>query len=253
MIDLCDISSVQGHIDFRRMANEPAGGPDGAPMKGVYIQSSRYSSTPELTFLKYRDAAMKEGLLVGAYHFCWQGGDPEKQMEFFFNACHGLGQKSGELPPMIDWEFCKPPLGQIDCVDWLIKASAHAESLWYPENQKLLLNGPRARKPIIYTFPYFAGNHQPELSQSGMNRYPLCLASYKDKPWYPKEGEAPVHPVPKPWTTATMCQYSGNNGLSVPGVHGACDRDVFLGSTSDFEQFCGIFKTHEPLEYEVKE
>ncbi len=255
IIDGIDMCAIQGKVDFRRMANEPAGGPDSEPMRFAYFKASQYSSTRDLSFDKYVEDARKAGLRVGAYHFCSQASDPVAQMDMFYKACKGLGKDAGDLPPMIDWEFCSVPPPE-HCVQWLVQAAAHAEKLWYPENAKHDLGGVRARKPMIYTYPWFAKSHQPFLDRSGVGRYPLCQASYASTGrYYPNQLQLELilkKPI-SPWQRPTLLQYSGNGGMLVPGVKVDCDRDLFLGSEAEFEQFCGIFREAHKTELGVKE
>lgn len=256
MIDLIDISSIQYPVDFSHVKR--------AGFRGVYIKSSQYSRTLDHRFGELRKRAEAEGLAVGAYHFCSQssastdGGvymmtDPQKQMEFFYEASGCVGSIPGDLPPMIDWEFCTKPTSK-ECVAWLAAAAEAATKLWYPQNDSVKARNEPSfieRLPVIYTYPDFSNRHQPELSGSGVGKHPLCYASYKSKydpiekksslvPWYPEEGQAPLHPIPQPWTKATLWQYSGNNGLPVTGVSGSCDRQLFLGTEGEWKDFLGL-------------
>jgi len=247
-----DISSIQGTIDPQKIKD--------SGIKFAYVKSSQYSSTVDSTFHGYVGQLKSVGILVGAYHFCFQGSDPEKQMEHFFRASDGLGKEPGELPPMIDWEFCRNdsagnPLSSKQCVDWLKAAAAKATKLWYPGNAELILAGEMPRKPVIYTYPYYGDQHQPELGLAEeLSSYPLCLASYKSAgmellPWDPlKEGKyKPLHKLPAPWKDWTLWQYSGNKGMKVPGVIPDCDRQLFAGGTEKLLRFAG----HLPLKGQV--
>lgn len=248
-IDLCSIQVARGMPDFRRVRD--------AGFEFAYVKSSQYSSTRDHQFDRIVEAATKAGLNCGAYHFCSQaattdagGGwimtNPEEQMEFFYKASSGLGKNPGELPPMIDWEYCTKPSKNL-CVDWLVGAAAKAEKLWYPGNDSkdAFDQGKKPRYPVIYTFPWYAESHQPDLgNQALLKDFPLCFASYKSQgqkllPWYPKSGEAPLHKVPKPWDKALLVQYSGDNGLPVPGIDVTTDRQVFTGTGEDWELFLG--------------
>lgn len=248
-IDLCSLQCPNGILpDFEATAR--------AGFEFVYIKASQYTSTRDDKFPLLVKAAKAAGLTVGAYHFCsqshiglngaWQMTDPAVQMKFFFDTCEGLGSNPGELPPMIDWEFCTKPAPS-QCVDWLDRAARAATELWYPLNDSEAAReqGWKKRFPVIYTYPDFARRHQPALGNSTpLSEFPLCFASYKSKgpklvPWYPANGEAPIHKIPSPWERALLVQYSGNNGLPVPGVTGYCDRQVFTGTGEDWEGFVG--------------
>jgi GH25 family lysozyme M1 (1,4-beta-N-acetylmuramidase) len=130
--------------------------------------------------------------------------------------------------------------------------------LWYPNNYKALM--PMAtdedkfmyRLPGVYTYPWYAASHQPNLGNSKeLAKYWLHLAAYKTKngklcPWLPDDGSDPFKSIgqrtPKPWDKVTVWQYSGNSGLKTPGIAADCDRDVFLGSHADWDKFRGVYR-----------
>lgn len=246
-----DVSSVQGIIDWKAVK---AAGFDFA-----YVQASRYSSTRELTFMRNVDGARDAGLAVGAYHFCSHGTDPVAQAEFFFGACGGLGNKSGELPPMVDWEHCTPASytdHPAHCVTWLESMVRRVTELWYPDNARMRI----PRRPVVYTYPVYAKGHQPALGWSTeLLVYPLAYASYKAGPdgklvpWLPGPEDGPIHALPAPWKHWTLWQYSGDRGELVPGVSGYCDRQLFNGSQGDWADFLGLARPAAELDKAVIE
>lgn len=268
MIDGCDLCSLQGDVDFHKMANSSAGGPEGHPMRFVYVKSSQYSRSRDWSYEKHVEKAKAAGLAVGAYHFCAQNrpvGDnpavdsPEEQMGYFFKVSNGLGSRPGEMPPMIDWEH-SAYTDEFN-VEWLVRAVTEARKLWYPWYSKH-----QDRKVVVYSYPDFCRRHQqwlskyPELSEMS----DFCFASYKSvaptpdnkwglTPWYPTgNGDLPLHTLPKPWTEAKLVQYSGNRGMRVPGVSVDCDRMMFCGSQGDFSDFLAIERKPNILEFEIK-
>jgi hypothetical protein len=54
----------------------------------------------------------------------------------------------------------------------------------------------------------------------------------------PPKGFAPW--TPKPWTTWTKHQYSGNGGYRVRGIAGDVDRDLFNGDLETFKAYVGL-------------
>ncbi len=54
-----------------------------------------------------------------------------------------------------------------------------------------------------------------------------------------RPAQIPVHALPKPWAQWALCQHKGNDGR-VPGVTGACDMQVFNGSSAEFALFRGL-------------
>lgn len=247
-IDLCGVQEYKpGAVDFKKVKE--------AGFEFVYAKSSQYSKTKDFTFDSLVDRARDAGLRVGAYHFCSHDSDPEAQAEHFFRASNGLGRLPGELPPMGDWEFCtssvyvppKYPLGHpAHCINWGERFMKRVTELWYPDNARMQV----PRLPTLYTYPNYAGRHQPQLSASTLGIYPLTYASYKSEPdgkggyklvgWLPKESQGPLHKIPGPWADWKLWQYSGNNGLRVPGVPGDCDRQLFNGSQGDWAEFLGL-------------
>jgi len=210
----------------------------------AYVASSRYSNTRELSFPKTLDTLRAAGLRVGVYHFCSHDSDPEAQAEFFHRWSGGVGSQPGELPPMVDWEYCTPakysPHPQ-HCVTWAERFMARATNLWYPHNESYHT----ARFPVFYTYPNYAATHQPALQQSVLGIYPLDYASYSNTPKVlPKAELQSFHKVPLPWAGARLWQYSGNKGLPVPGIAGDCDRQLFNGSRDDWDVFLGLKKAN---------
>jgi GH25 family lysozyme M1 (1,4-beta-N-acetylmuramidase) len=244
-----DISGVQWEDcgnkspNFRKAAD--------AGFRFVYIQSSRYSKTKENHFDRMVEDAQNAGLKVGAYHFCSQQTDPIAQADFFRVASGGLGVQPGDLPPILDWEYCTPtyyverpetyPLGHPGhCVDWIAKAAVRTEENFYGVEQSYEAM-PIGRKPGIYTYPNYGATHQPALGQSlQLGTFPLHLASYLPGDVLPSEGHIPSHRPPAPWSKATIVQVVGNGGY-VPGVVGPCDIDCFIGSEEEFLRFAGLY------------
>lgn len=232
-VDGFDLCSIQGDVDFRKAATEPAG-PNRPAMRFCYVKSSQYSSTRDHRFPKYVEQATEAGLYVGAYHFIAIVGDPGDQAKFFFDACEGQGSRAGELPPMLDFEYVTKTQPK-ESVLWVVDFARAVELLWYPDNR--LVAG---RKPLIYTYPSFAQKMEPHLSSSSLTSLPLCMASYgtHERPWYPNEGQKPY--MAKGWQDWKLWQYSGNKGMKVPGVKPDCDRLLFNGSEDDLREFAGL-------------
>ncbi len=219
----------------------------------AYVQSSRYSGQRAKNFDRLVDSLRGAGLAVGAYHFCSHDTDPIKQARFFHAASHGLGTNPGELPPMADWEYCTPAKYSDHpkhCVSWIAAFLKECKELWYGPMVK-----PSGRLPVLYTYPSYGSSHQPALAQEpSLGEYPLCWASYRRDGAIPLTvGQAAVHKVPGNWSNWTLCQYSGDKGVRVPGVPGACDRQVFSGSSGDFAVFTGLSRPVSSFEGLVKE
>lgn len=101
-----------------------------------------------------------------------------------------------------------------------------------------------ALAPALYSYPDYLAHLQPELGASSLGGCPLWMAEYGGRqPWTPPPGYAPHAPLP--WHAATLHQYSGDDGYRVPGVFGACDRDLFLGDESALRQWLGLPDIHQ--------
>lgn len=228
-IDLC---SLQGQVDWQQVAD--------AGFKFAYVKSSQYSSTYDHRFDQYVAGAEKVGIAAGAYHFAYCGSDPVAQAKFFFKASSGVGGHIGDLPPVLDLEYAKniPPQ---DVVSWAERFMETAEDLWYPENRLDEALKLPFRRPVLYTYPWFARSLQPHLAKSKLTRNRLWVANYKSDasgkliPWEPKWGEEPATVDGWDWS---IWQYSGNNGKRVPGVSVDCDRNVLSPSVT-LDMLCG--------------
>lgn len=258
-LDLC---SIQGKVDWAKVK--------ASGVQFAYIKCGQYSNTPDWSFHDYIQGAKDAGLAVGAYWFCTQQTNAADQVKRFFEYAslhntHAIGQEAGELPPMLDWEFCKGLPGPA-CVDWLAEAAPAATELWYGRaNDRVMAGGEGwVRRPTIYTYPWFASSHQPWLKMKPeLGTYPLTWAAYASKgpnliPWDVDTTRGPeqlgqAYIIPKPWDTWTLWQWSGNKGKRIPGIAGDVDRELFNGSAGEWDQFRGILRQVDSIEGEVKE
>lgn len=232
IIDVCP--SIQKNVNWKKVAD--------AGIRGVYIQCSRYSSTPELAYESYAEAASKAGLAVGAYHFAACDSSAVEQAEFFLRRMKNFGLNVGDLPPSMDLEYAKKTQAEKGggyVVQWGVDFMTRLEKEMAHRHMENL--------PIWYTFPNFAAGLQPSLEVSKLaSNWPLWLARYKANSgpraaWYPEDDWEPTL-VPKGCPKPTLVQYSGNDGYPVSGVAGSCDRNVFFGSSGDFDLFRGIVR-----------
>jgi lysozyme len=175
----------------------------------VYAQARKGNDNDDPKFAQYVAGARASALVVGAYLFAYclpdsvghAGRSPEEQAQAFFAAAGGLGGSPGELPPAIDLEWpatgdwAKWGCSASQISDWALRCAVRVETLF-------------GRTPVIYTYPYFARS----AGLSGLNAYPLWIASYRVTP-----------DVPLPWTSGTLWQTSGG-GLVLPNGS-PCDED----------------------------
>jgi lysozyme len=160
--------------------------------------------------------ARAAGVRRGAYHFFDPTEDGTAQAERFLATVGAY--EPGDLPPMLDLEC---PDGDDDCLG--TGASGQAEPAAIAARMWAWIRaveGATGTRPIVYTFSaYFRASG---VDPTGLQAYPLFLG-------YPTTGAC--LPVPAPWSTATLWQYSWSG--TVAGIRGLVDRDRFLGSTGD--------------------
>ena len=213
-LDGVDVASWQhpngAAIDWTRVR---AAGVDFATIKateGSPIDSTSYTNP---YFPGDLAAARKAGLAVAPYHF-YLGRTPhtgDDQARYFISAARAAGysgRRSGDLPPILDFEWdwkggC-PPYGTVaDAKAWLGQVRAAF-----------------GRTPIIYTNRTFMTNclH----GSTDLGGYPLQIAYY---------GTASQPPLPAGWRSWTMWQWTSSS--CVAGI-ATCSltRSVYGGSAT---------------------
>lgn len=232
-IDFIDLTpSIQKHVDWAKVA--------ASGVRGVIIQCSRYSSTPELGYDSYASSASAAGLAVGGYHFCACDSDPVEQAKFFLRRLKNYGLRPGDIPPMMDLEFATGTLAK-NGPGYVVRWGEQFMLTLRAEMKRLHLK----QVPWWYSFPNFAAQLQPFLSQSTvLCEAPFNLARYRSNTapgaaWYPPDGWKPTL-VPKGIQNLKACQYSGTAGYWTPGIDQDTDRNVFFGSQGDWAEFRGL-------------
>jgi len=188
-----DISTIQGNVDFPSLK---ASGLD-----FVVLRCGVGNGGIDANYTKNIAGANAAGLKVMAYHFIYPlpptaNGtqplrDPIKQAQYHFNAVQGqLAAIDCEWPVPQDWQKWNCSAAQIN--QWMKT---------YMDEYVRLDNG---RKPLIYTYPYWAQALQldPYFAQYG-----LWIASYVNAP-------NPV--IPHPWTDWVMWQYGSGGAYKLP-------------------------------------
>lgn len=174
---------------------------------GIIQKATQGQSGFDKTYNSNREAALKEGLLWGAYHFA-TGSDGIKQAENFLK----VAEPDKDTLLVLDFEP-NPTGPSMD----LIEAHAFVSHVQQETGR----------------FPgFYSGHYIKQL-----------LGSKKDEVlancwlWLAQYGNTPV--VPSTWKTWTMWQYTdGNLGPlphEVPGI-GHCDRDKFNGELAQLEK-----------------
>ncbi len=153
------------------------------------------------------------GIPFGAYCAFVPGDDAEAQARAWFAASGGCGRKSGELPPVIDFEEASSAITAEQEIGALVVVIATMTTLW-------------GRAPILYTYPDFWTRIFANATDEERAVIATCLL------WFAAYASAPPAP-PAPWTKISFWQAcGGTNGFRTPG--GApCDEDYFLGTDAE--------------------
>lgn len=228
-----DVSSVQGKIDWARVA--------ASGVQFVMRKCGNGNNAADSGFAADMTDARAAGLVVGAYHVGFPlpadsahpGRDPADQAKRHFDACAGLGSRPGELPPALDLEWPVPGTPEwtrYGCTApqvraWALAYLAEAEKLW-------------GRLPLLYDgFPDYwrdiGGWTEPAFA-----RYPLWVVQYPSayKTAIPIDGAPPD--LPQPWTDWALWQHSGGGLRLTNGV--PVDGNVFNGDSDGFRAWIGL-------------
>ena len=191
-----DISHYQHQVDWVQVK--------ASGNQFAFIKASEGTSIDPLYRL-HVEAARREGIIVGSYHFFHPKADPVIQARTMIDATQGCF--IGDLPHVLDVELADglKVLGA-QAADNVLKFLQFVESA-------------TGMTPIIYTAAsFFLGEQNP----SAFARYPLWVANYGVST--PK--------LPAPWKDWKFWQYSEHQ--PVAGV-GKIDADFFNGSLADLQ------------------
>lgn len=190
-LQLLDVSSYQGVIDFTRVKNAGYAGVGVKVTEGLHLRDPRFTANWA--------GAKGAGLVRYAYHFFHPNLDGGQQADLFLQTLNG---DLGELVAALDWEIDGgvPAARQIAQADaWFAKVEA-AYSRY-------------ASKPFVYSYSSFLKSLN--LPQSYASR-PLWLAGYVS---YNRLV------VPAPWSGFDIWQYRAAKTPSVPGILDDFEKD----------------------------
>ena len=240
-----DVHAGYGAIDWARVA--------ASGVRFMFARCTVGNDGKDARFDSYVRGARAHGIYVGAYLFAYclpihdqhPGRSPKEQARKFYSDAQGLGQRHGELPPVVDFEW--PPhyervKGTSQIVDtwakwgvnakficdWMEECLDEVEQLW-------------ERTPIVYTYR----DYMKQLGEHGRRetfaRRPLWLAdgSHLDK-WLPPEGWEP-RPL-APWARATFVQHGFDGSpIQIPGIPAVpVDRDCFMWSIEELRALAQV-------------
>lgn len=196
-----DVSHYQQAVDWTAVA--------GFGIRFCFIKATEGISGVDPKFASNWQAAARQGLARGAYHFFHPNLPVTAQAGLFLRTVNQL--QPGDLAPVLDLEAPEewaniPAAGRAAlAVSWLETVGSRLGST-----------------PIIYLSPAFMTevlNNAPVLA-----RYRVWLAEYTT-------AQAPT--IPRPWTAWTFWQY--NRAGSVPGISRNVDLNWFNGTLDDLK------------------
>jgi lysozyme len=232
-----DVSSVQGSIDWTRVA--------ASGVRFAIIKCSTGNDTGvDSRFTENVANARAAGLVVGAYHFAYplpnQAGnpsrDPAEQAQIAFEKSGGLGAEPGDLPPALDLEWPAPQdWAKWRCTaaqirDWGLAYLDKAHSLW-------------GCAPLVYTYPDFWQHLTVAGGLEEYGDYPLWIADYAKYGGVVPPDDAAPRSLP-PWADWTFWQHDGNRGLLLENGMDA-DFNVFNGDEVTLASLTGSAGTNE--------
>jgi lysozyme len=214
-----DIYSGQGTVDWSMVAS--------SGRRFAFIKASQGDYNTQSTFPAQWSGAKAAGILRGPYHFFDATIDGVTQANHFLavvNAAGGL--QPGDLPPLLDLEC--PTSGTQSSASanceytgnsgWIDHATLVQRTFDFLDT----VEAATGRRPLIYSYPsWFPDN---SFTDARLATYPLYIATYST-----------CASVPAPWTTTVFWQYSGSG--TVPGIHGNCDLDRFMGTEAELEAY----------------
>jgi lysozyme len=194
-----DVSHHQGRIDWARLAGRHAA--------FAYIKASEGATFRDEDFATNWNGAKSAGVLPGAYHYftlCRSGAQQAANFIAAASGTHGTG-----LPPAVDLEFggncARRPDRRVFAAELAIFLE-QVEQHW-------------GCRPVLYVTADFYDAYM----SGHFAGHPLWVRDVFGQPQLP-DGH-----VWRLWQFA--------NRAHLPGVHGFVDRNVFAGSTGEFDQF----------------
>ena len=187
---ILDLSNNNQEPDWTRLKAQGIG--------AVYLKATEGLTFVDKTFAERRNAAARNGLRVGAYHFARpDSSDPELQARAFVKAVGKIGVN--DLRPALDFETQSKSYSATQQVMWARHFNREVKRLM-------------GVLPIFYSYGAFITDLRPD-APIGAG---LWLAAYS-------RNDGTEHPfvVPKPWRGAVAHQFSSQ--CRVAGCGGLVD------------------------------
>jgi lysozyme len=198
-----DVSRHSGDIDWAAVRR--------SGVTFAYLKTTEGGDHQDPKFMVNWRAAQAAGVLRGAYHFMYWCRAADQQALFFMV---NVPNDPDQLPPVLDLEWnnsspsCPNGVTPADAVPMIKTVLAAMEAR-------------TGKRPVIYTDLNF---YRDVLKDGAFADYPFWLRSTASDPNRLYPGQPYVY-----W------QFTGTG--RVPGIYGDVDRNVFNGTTEDWERW----------------
>ena len=197
-----DISRYQGEIDWSTVRR--------SGIRFAYMKVSEGGDHLDASFYRNWEAAARAGIARGVYHFMYWCRTAAEQAVWF---SHAVPHDPTQLPPVLDLEWNNH---SVTCP----KRVSREVALEKIRKMLEIMEYHTGKRPVIYTDINF---HR-DVLEGELKGYEFWLRSvaaepherYKNRPW-------------------TFWQYTATG--RVPGIGGNVDRNVFVGSESDWRRW----------------
>lgn len=175
---IADVSNVNGDVNFAAIKQ--------AGVKAVWLKATEGLNFNDRDYQKFRRAANKAGLRVGAYHFAHPELHSAVAEAGHFSKVIGRPRRT-DLRPVLDFET---------------KANVNPEALeWWARRFNQVVKEEIGVVPIFYSYPAFIEEMRPSKPIGDG----LWLASYGRN-----DGKDYPFSVPRPWKKIVAHQFTSN-------------------------------------------
>ena len=208
-----DVSAFQGTVDWPTVVT--------TGISFTYIRASEQANIPDSFFSANYRAAKANGLYAGAYHRARPNVSGGRDQAAYLLGQAQYASDGRTLPPMLDIEWPRSNWTGVNACYNMTPAQLVAWMRDFVDEVKIRTG----RLATIYTNPNWWGPCTSNDATFGA--YPLFNSGYLPSP----------PPLPAGWTTWTFWQYT--NSLTVPGISGNVDGDVFNGTPAELAELAG--------------
>ncbi len=198
-----DVSHHNAQIDWFKVKHS---NDDKVEIEFCFIKATEGIELKDQDFTNNFNAAKREGLIRGAYHFFIPSASPEQQAQNFIQS---VSLEAGDFAPVIDFEIHgKGRRVRANLVENVRKFIEIIEKHY-------------GVKPIIYTNGYIYR----EYIKNNFDEYPLWISDYDSKKL---EG----------YENSNLMIWQHSTDGKIDGVSGNVDFNVFVASKSHLDDIC---------------